>query len=62
MACVAALRCHGRAAFLLISGVAGLRKVADKRSAIVVTFDEDYNNITTGVGNEGNHIVTIVIP
>ncbi|HVQ53188.1 MAG TPA: alkaline phosphatase family protein, partial [Mycobacterium sp.] len=33
-----------------------------ERSAIFVTFDEDYNNITTGVGNEGNHIVTIVIP
>jgi hypothetical protein len=33
-----------------------------QRSAIVVTFDEDYNNLTTGVGNEGNHIVTIVIP
>lgn len=34
----------------------------DERSIIVVTFDEDYNNITTGVGNEGNHIVTVVIP
>ena len=33
-----------------------------QRSAIFVTFDEDYNNITTGVGNEGNHIVMIVIP
>jgi hypothetical protein len=32
------------------------------KSAIFVTFDEDYNNITTGVGNEGNHIVTVVIP
>lgn len=32
------------------------------KSAIFVTFDEDYNNITTGVGNEGNHIVMIVIP
>jgi hypothetical protein len=32
------------------------------KSAIFITFDEDYNNITTGVGNEGNHIVTIVIP
>ena len=35
---------------------------SDEKSAIFVTFDEDYNNITTGVGNEGNHIVTIVIP
>jgi hypothetical protein len=33
-----------------------------RRSAIVVTFDEDYNNLTTGVGNEGNRIVTVVIP
>ena len=33
-----------------------------QRSAIFVTFDEDYNNITTGVGNEGNHIVMVVIP
>jgi hypothetical protein len=32
------------------------------KSAIFITFDEDYNNITTGVGNEGNHIVMIVIP
>ena len=33
-----------------------------QRSAIFVTFDEDYNNISLGVGNEGNHVVTIVIP
>lgn len=33
-----------------------------KKSAIFVTFDEDYNNITTGVGNEGNHIVMVAIP
>jgi hypothetical protein len=32
------------------------------KSAIFVTFDEDYNNISTGVGNEGNHIVMVVIP
>jgi hypothetical protein len=32
------------------------------KSAIFVTFDEDYNNITTGVGNQGNHIVMVVIP
>jgi hypothetical protein len=32
------------------------------KSAIFITFDEDYNNISTGVGNEGNHIVMIVIP
>jgi hypothetical protein len=33
-----------------------------ERSAIFVTFDEDYNNISLGNGNEGNHIVTVVIP
>jgi hypothetical protein len=33
-----------------------------QRSAIVITFDEDYNNISLGNGNEGNHIVTVVIP
>jgi hypothetical protein len=32
------------------------------RSAIFVTFDEDYNNISLGVGNQGNHIVMVVIP
>jgi hypothetical protein len=29
---------------------------------IVVTFDEDNNNTSLGFGNEGNHIVTVVIP
>jgi hypothetical protein len=33
-----------------------------QRSAIFVTFDEDYNNISLGVGNQGNHIVMVVIP
>jgi hypothetical protein len=33
-----------------------------QKSAIVVTFDEDYNNLSLGNGNQGNHIVTIVIP
>lgn len=32
------------------------------RSAIFITFDEDYNNISLGVGNQGNHIVMVVIP
>ena len=31
-------------------------------SVIVVTFDEDNNNLSLGFGNEGNHIVTVVIP
>jgi hypothetical protein len=33
-----------------------------QKSAIVVTFDEDNNNISLGIGNQGNHIVTVVIP
>jgi hypothetical protein len=33
-----------------------------EKSAIFLTFDEDYNNISLGIGNEGNHIVTVVIP
>ncbi|HEY7052719.1 MAG TPA: alkaline phosphatase family protein [Mycobacterium sp.] len=33
-----------------------------QKSAIVVTFDEDNNNLSLGFGNEGNHIVTVVIP
>jgi hypothetical protein len=31
-------------------------------SAVFLTFDEDVNNLSLGVGNEGNHIVMIVIP
>ncbi len=33
-----------------------------QRNAIVVTFDEDYNNLSLGNGNQGNHITTVVIP
>jgi len=33
-----------------------------QKSAIFITFDEDYNNLSLGNGNEGNHIVTVVIP
>ncbi len=32
------------------------------KSALIITFDEDNNNITLGFGNEGNHVVTVVIP
>jgi len=35
---------------------------SDEASVIVVTFDEDNNNTSLGFGNEGNHIVTVVIP
>lgn len=35
---------------------------SDEASVIVVTFDEDNNNLSLGFGNEGNHIVTVVIP
>lgn len=31
-------------------------------SAIFLTFDEDNNNISLGFGNEGNHVVMVVIP
>ncbi|GJF13187.1 hypothetical protein NGTWS0302_03670 [Mycolicibacterium cyprinidarum] len=31
-------------------------------SALVITFDEDNNNLSLGFGNEGNHVVTVVIP
>jgi len=34
----------------------------NQKSAIFLTFDEDYNNISLGIGNQGNHIVTVVIP
>ncbi|HEX4559921.1 MAG TPA: alkaline phosphatase family protein [Mycobacterium sp.] len=33
-----------------------------QKSAIVITFDEDYNNISLGIGNQGNNVVTVVIP
>ena len=32
------------------------------KSVLVVTFDEDNDNTSLGFGNEGNHIVTVVIP
>ena len=34
----------------------------NEASVIVVTFDEDNNNLDLGFGNDGNHIVTVVIP
>ena len=33
-----------------------------QKSAIILTFDEDYDNLSLGIGNQGNHIPTIVIP
>ncbi len=33
-----------------------------QKSALFLTFDEDYNNISWGIGNQGNHIVMVVIP
>jgi len=35
---------------------------ASQKSAIFLTFDEDYNNLSWGIGNQGNHIVMVVIP
>jgi Phosphoesterase family len=33
-----------------------------QRSAIFITFDEDYDNISLGIGNQLNHIPMVVIP
>ena len=35
---------------------------SNEPSAVFLTFDEDYNNISFGIGNEGNHVVMVVIP
>jgi hypothetical protein len=35
---------------------------SDESSVIVVTLDEDTNNTSLGFANEGNHVVTVVIP
>ena len=34
----------------------------DEKSAIFLSFDEDTNNTSQGPGNEGNHVVTVIIP
>ena len=33
-----------------------------QRSAIFITWDEDYNNLSLGIDNQGNHVSMIVIP
>ncbi|WP_369807274.1 alkaline phosphatase family protein [Mycobacterium sp. 852002-51057_SCH5723018] len=33
-----------------------------QRDAIIITWDEDYNNLSLGIGNQGNHVPMIVIP
>ncbi len=33
-----------------------------QRDAIIITFDEDNNNLSLGIGNEGNNVPMIVIP
>lgn len=35
---------------------------SNQSTAVFLTFDEDYNNISFGFGNEGNHVVMVVIP
>jgi hypothetical protein len=35
---------------------------SSEKTAVFLTFDEDYNNISWGIGNEGNHVVMVVIP
>ena len=37
-------------------------KDESQKSAIFLTWDEDFNNLSLGVGNEGNHVPMIVIP
>jgi hypothetical protein len=32
-----------------------------QKSALIITFDEDYNNLSLGIGNQGNNVSTIVI-
>nr|WP_310767794.1 alkaline phosphatase family protein [Mycobacterium sp. Z3061] len=32
------------------------------KDVIIITFDEDFNNLSTGNGNQGNHIPMVVIP
>ena len=34
----------------------------DSKDAIIITWDEDYNNLSLGIGNEGNNVPMIVIP
>jgi hypothetical protein len=33
-----------------------------QKDAIIITFDEDNNNLSLGFGNDGNHVPMIVIP
>jgi hypothetical protein len=33
-----------------------------QRCAVFITWDEDYDNLSLGIGNEGNHVPMIVIP
>jgi hypothetical protein len=33
-----------------------------QRDVIIITSDEDYNNLSLGIGNEGNNVPMIVIP
>ncbi|WP_436405570.1 alkaline phosphatase family protein [Mycobacterium gordonae] len=35
---------------------------ANESNAIIITWDEDYNNLGLGIGNQGNHVPMIVIP
>lgn len=33
-----------------------------QRTAVFITFDEDYDNLQFGIGNDGNNVPTVVIP
>lgn len=32
-----------------------------QKSVVIITWDEDYNNLSLGIGNQGNHIPFIII-
>ncbi len=34
----------------------------NEKDAIIITFDEDYNNLSLGIDNQGNNVPMIVIP
>jgi hypothetical protein len=35
---------------------------SNQKDAIIITFDEDYNNLSLGIDNQGNNVPMIVIP
>lgn len=50
---------HSQVGGIFSSPTWGHSETADR---LHVTFDEDFNNLSLGSGNEGNHVVLAVIP